>query len=114
MTTGLILTGAIIAICGYLVKYRRKEHWLAGYDASKVTDPKAVANHYGGHLLAMGLVGLIPGLIFLVVEIGESWHPYVVMGYAALVMIWVIWLAVTGKHFQQGESSLSDQVNHSS
>lgn len=97
MTTGLIITGGIIALCGYLVGYRNKVHWLAGYNPETVKNPEAVGKYFGNHLLAMGLVGLVPGLALLAAEVPVFWAPIVLLGYAGLVIFWTIIISFSGK-----------------
>lgn len=99
MIAGLVITGVIIAFGGYMIRFHRKESWIAGYDSEKVTDPKAVSVWFGSHLLWMGIIGLVAALVFWILPVNESYEAYPVIGYAILITVWCMYLAVAGKKF---------------
>ncbi len=88
MLIRLIPTGAIIAATEYLVKSHRKEHWLA-----------------------IGPMGLIPGLIFLWVGIATAWQPCVMMAYILLIIGWILAVSPPGRRFDKPITVDSDREN---
>ena len=105
MIPGLIISGLIIAFGGYMIRFHRKESWIAGYDPATVTDPKAVAVWFGSHLLWMGITGMILALICWILPISQPYQGYPVIGYAVLITIWCIYLAVAGQKFTKEPTS---------
>jgi len=64
--TILLLGGALPCIVlGYLIAVKQKRELIAGWDESKVPNPKAFANLIGYSILSLGI---------LIAVIGGSWY----------------------------------------
>lgn len=107
MVIGLIISGLIIACCGYMVRFHRKEAWIAGYDPAEVSDPKAVATWFGSHLLWMGITGLLLALICWIFPVSTSYEHYPVLGYVLVVIAWCGYLGISGRKFTKDHRSTS-------
>ena len=58
-----LLFGVSTLILGYFIAFQGLVEVLAGYDSSKVKDPKALGRFTGSHLMLLGLIGIFTGIL---------------------------------------------------
>ena len=57
-----VLTGLLLLFLGYLIRFRRMTHLIAGYNRERVRDEGGLARWVGGCVLAMGGLVIVAGL----------------------------------------------------
>ncbi|MFC3958145.1 DUF3784 domain-containing protein [Halovivax cerinus] len=60
---GLAGTGVFPPVLGGLIKYAGMVELVAGYDPESVTDDEALANVVGSNVLAIGVLGIVCGVV---------------------------------------------------
>lgn len=66
VSLGFILAGALAFYFGYMIRYRGKVSWLAGYDAADVRDSAGLGQFSGSWLMLLGVLQIASGLLMLV------------------------------------------------
>src|SRR5512146_2405108 len=59
----LSFVGIVLIITGYLTRFRGYYTLIAGYDASRVSDPQGLARLVGGTVLALGFGFLLAAIL---------------------------------------------------
>ena len=92
----LAIVGVSNAWVGYAIKYQRRYHLIAGYDAKRDGEPVALARVLGYGGIALGAV-CAAGIIALLVKPDEVEAVMRVVGFAGLIVVIVIVVRSIGR-----------------
>ena len=85
----LAIVGVSNAWAGYAIKYQRRYHLIAGYDAKRDGEPEALARVLGNGGIALGVV-CAAGITGLLVKPDAMEAVIRVVGFAGLIVVIVI------------------------
>lgn len=86
------LLGCVLAVIGYLIRYRGKTHLIAGYDPRKVEDEQELAKWSGNKALLLGCITVFFGVLVLLLPALEAF----------LMVIYAVLLVISSVHIHQG------------
>lgn len=92
----LAIVGVSNAWVGYAIKYQRRYHLIARYDAKRDGEPEALARVLGNGGLALGAV-CAAGIIGLLVKPDAMEAVVRVVGFAGLVVVIVMVIRAFGR-----------------
>lgn len=88
------VTGLLLLLFGYLIKYQSMATLIAGYDPKQVKEKRGLTNFVGGHVLIMGAVFCAYALLVLLLGRRLGWPFQVGAGvYLFAHSFWIMFKA---------------------
>jgi protein-S-isoprenylcysteine O-methyltransferase Ste14 len=85
----------MLIYAGYMIRFRDKPHWIAGYSENAVKDKEGLKKWAGNNLMLLGFVSLLIPVILLYIP----YSIYSGMFYTLFLAVWIFLIVIGAQRY---------------